>query len=137
MRVVQEPDAVSGRSITIIALCVVVVTAIGVLIAWQLREAARRPIGAEADFHAKRWGEPPAEVNAIELSQFPNAGREDRWEPSPGVQELAVQDPQQYGWSDRARDKVRIPLSRAKELYLLRLEAASRDAGRAGGAGQR
>lgn len=124
MRIIQEAESVHPRAIVIVAVCTVAVTALGVVIAWQLLEATRKPIPAAADFQAKRWGRPPAEVNALEMAPFPSPRGVSARERLPEADTPAATRSDGYSWSDRERGMVRIPIQRAKDLYLAGHRAA-------------
>lgn len=117
MRIAQEPDRVDARVIVIVAVCTVAVIALGVLFARQVRDSV--PDVTQAALQSGRWGRPPEEVNAAELTLFSRI----RPEPPevgarPAEARPAAPREHAYAWSDRERGLVRVPLNVAKELYL-------------------
>jgi hypothetical protein len=111
MRVVHQPDRVNQRAIT--TLFVLMVKALG-----------ERAIGLGVNESvASRWGRPPEDLNAIEMNLFePRTASEH--EAAKGVfsaartGQSAMQRLHGYGWSDRQRGTVHIPIDRAMLLYL-------------------
>jgi hypothetical protein len=118
MRVTQEQDALNERVIVLVAVLGVVATAIGVWLAWQLQGLTERGIGAPVGFVAARQGSPPDDVNAIEMDMFRQRADAERRSGLPA----RLRD---YGWSDRQRGTVHIPLHQAMLLYLAGQRAAA------------
>jgi hypothetical protein len=108
MKVTQEADHVSGRMVTIVAMVTIGVFAVGIAVAWWILTA----IGAPRQPALPDPKQPIAkEINAT-----------DRWlfrEPY-GVagQRTETQRLDSYGWVDRERGIIHIPITRAMELYL-------------------
>ena len=111
MRVTQERDALNERTIVRVAVIGVVATAVGVWLAWQLQNLTERGLGAPVDFVAARQGSPPADMHAIEMNLFGQTAEAKRTRHSPARL-------REYGWSDRQRGTLHIPLDRAVLLYL-------------------
>jgi hypothetical protein len=118
MRVTHEQDALNERVIARVAVLGVVVTAIGVWLAWQLQGLTERSLVAPAGFVAARQGSPPEDMNAIEMNMF----REHTDAEHPSELPARLRD---YGWSDRQRRTVHIPLNQALLLYLAGQRAAA------------
>jgi hypothetical protein len=118
MRIAQESDTLNGRAIVSIALLTLAVAAIGVLVAWQLVVTTRRPIEAMPGFQARRAGPPPAELNGVEMTPFPNAGIGRLGSSDAPMGDRPPPLTERYGWTDQSRGLVYIPVERAKELYL-------------------
>jgi hypothetical protein len=133
-RVALEGDGVRGAWVTSVAIATLVVTACGVAVAWELaRSAGSTPLAA-------RFDEAPEDIQTIELSLLARSGRKRAGKPgiTPSQRPPAMFSEQQradaaarkqlssYGWSDRARGTVHIPLERALELYLQREGSRSR-----------
>jgi hypothetical protein len=145
-----DRDGVNGGVVLLATLATLLVMGLGVAVAHELLTWG---VGAEDPREARaRFGRPPADMNAIEMSLFASrALASPRETPS----EDAERDPaaanglpraasangaappalaadrqaaargaarrlQSYGWSDRERRTVHIPISRAVELYLAR-----------------
>lgn len=140
MRVVQEPDVVSPRAIVIVAALGTLVTAAGVWGAWQLQKQTERSLGVSAsESIVARWGHPPEEQNGVEMSLFgsrsgPIREAKEHAPAPPSRAHGAEQRLHAYGWSDRARGTVHIPIDRALLLYVARAENAPHQAP-AGGPG--
>jgi hypothetical protein len=132
-RVELDGDGVRGSWVTSVALATAVVTACGVAVAWELaRSAGTTPRSA-------RFDESPEDIQTIELSLLTRSGQKGVGQPveAPAQRPPAMFSEQQrvdaaartqlstYGWSDRARGTVHIPLERAFELYLQREGARS------------
>lgn len=121
------PDGVRGHIVIVVAIASTVVMACSVGVAWTI---AQSPGGEE---RAGRWGAPRADVQAIEMSLLPRldatvdqrtAPADASSEPRRGQRE-AERRLTGYGYSDRRRGTVHIPLARAKQLYLERERARS------------
>jgi hypothetical protein len=128
VRIAQEADRVNGRSIVVVGLLTLAITVLGVVVAWMLNESARAPIGAPGSFEAKRWGKPPEDSGGVEMIVFPRAGRRSSSIAATGGDSSSQQRSPAgapYGWSDRGRGFVFIPIERAKELYLSRRRSAT------------
>lgn len=130
MRVAQEPDQVNPRVIVIVAALAVVATAAGTWGAWLLQKQGERAIGVSAsESVVARWGHPPEEQNAIEMSLFGRSSHPVRETeahgPPPGAAGSAPTERLgSYGWSDRAKGTVHIPIDRAMLLYLAKAAQA-------------
>ena len=128
----EAGDDVRGSWVVGVAIATAVVTACGVGVAWELARSSG-PVG-----EAGRWGQAPDGLQAIEMSLLPRARPREGSAPPVASHAARASEPrarmagareqlQSYGWSDRERGLVHIPLDRAKEL-LLRREASERDA---------
>ena len=113
MDVHQEEDRIAGVPITIVltvALGVAAVLGLWALQMMRSREHALRP--------SDRWPEAtlpaPTEISGIEQQLFD--------EPAQGLseRELVRKRLGSYGWVDREREIVHIPIDRAIDLYLER-----------------
>jgi hypothetical protein len=122
---VPPPDGVHGSVVVVVAVAFVAVVACSVWVAWTI---AASPAGEE---RAGRWGAPNADVQAIEMSLLPRSDQASERraapadassEPRRGERE-ARQRLSSYGYSNRSRGTLHIPLARAKELYLERERA--------------
>jgi hypothetical protein len=126
-----DPDGVKGGVVLLVALATLLVMGFGVVVTHELQTWG---VGAEDPRQAPaRFGRPPADMNAIEMSLLaPRALASPRERPTEGAERDpaaaerqaapsgAARRLQSYGWSDRERRTVHIPLSRAVELYLAR-----------------
>lgn len=130
MRVAQEPDQVNPRVIVIVAALTVVATAAGTWAAWLLQKQGERAIGVSAsESVVARWGHPPEEQNAIEMSLFGRGSRPlretDTQSPPPrAADSVPTARLGTYGWADRAEGTVHIPIDRAMLLYLAKTAEA-------------
>lgn len=132
-----DPGGVNGRVVLLVALGTVAVMGLGVAVAWELERTGVRD--AERTGAAGRFDSPPADLNGIEMSLLaPELPTRERPAESrgPTAQTYALRDRrkatsatatgsererlQSYGWNDRERRTVHIPLARAIELYLAR-----------------
>ena len=133
-----DPDGVSGGVVLVVALAAALVMAMGVMVAWQLASYDRHAPGAAP---SGRFGAPPSEMNGIEMSLLVPARGND--EDGRATTRDAAQMPPRarpsnaeaarwlhgYGWVDRARGRVHIPIARAMELYVARQADAASAAG--------
>lgn len=118
-------DGVRGGVVIVVAVASVVVMACSVWVAWTIAES---PAGED---QAGRWGAPNADVHAIEMSLLPrsDAAVDRRTVPADASSEPwrnereAKRRLSSYGYIDRRRGTVHIPLERAKQLYLERERA--------------
>jgi hypothetical protein len=108
----QEPDLIASRPVLLVVVATVVLTAVGVAVAWLLEVGQLGAI--QGDAPPPRPPRIPTEVSAIETQIFARRaqGLEDnraaeRWLSS-------------YGWIDREQGVVHIPIEAAIELYLSR-----------------
>lgn len=122
------PDGVRGRVVVVVAIAAVVVMACSVAVAWTI---ARSTTGVG---RAARWGAPRPDVQAIEMSLLPRSDAVvDRRAPADASSEPRRSEREaqgrlsSYGYRDRDRGTVHIPLARAKQLYLERELARSRE----------
>jgi hypothetical protein len=116
MRVTQEPDRLHVRAVTLTALAGTAFMALGVVIAWNVRGITERSAAPAAEPIATRWGEPPADLNAIEMGMFAPASKA---VPSPAPPSSLVPERlREFGWSDKPHGIVFIPIEQAKLLYL-------------------
>jgi hypothetical protein len=124
MRVTQEADQVSPRVISIVALLAVLATAVGAGGAWLLQKQRERSLGvSSSESITARWGHPPEERNAVETSLFGSRSRplretEAHGPPPQSAGSAATERLGSYGWSDRERGTVHIPIDRAMLLYV-------------------
>lgn len=116
MRVTQEPDVIADRVILTVVVVSIAVTAVGVGVAWALHEPKPSVAGRE-DTAVMKPQVVPAEVNAMETTFFNERVNvpPPRWG---GAKAL-----ESYGWVDRDRGLVHIPINRAIELWLERRAA--------------
>lgn len=101
----QEPDLVPGRPILAVVAGAIAATALGVAIAWRLADCGGpRPHPATM----------PAEVSAVETTLF--------GERAQGIEDHRAAEAwlSSYGWVDRERGIVHIPIDAAIDLYLRR-----------------
>jgi hypothetical protein len=120
-----HPEGIRGGVIVVVAVATSVVVACGVWVAWTIAGSMgdREP--------AARWGAPSDDIQAIEMSLLPriDAEREQGAAPKDASSEPRRFDREararlgSYGYSDRRRGTVHIPLARAKQLYLERERA--------------
>ncbi|HLV64191.1 MAG TPA: hypothetical protein VKY73_00195 [Polyangiaceae bacterium] len=105
MNVEQEPDRVNGRFISITAAVSVAITGIGVLIAWVLMDGKEGVLAA-----SPRSAEPPREVSQTEMTLF----RGEVVTTNVAARRMR----ESFGWVNRERRVVHIPLERAIDLYI-------------------
>lgn len=110
MKVSQERDQLPHRTLTGVGVGLVAATAVFVLVAWLLLRCTESPGLAPP----ARDQPPPDEVNRMELTLFDTLPRP--------LSAYAVKRVwlRSYGWIDRDRGLVHIPIERAIELYLER-----------------
>lgn len=111
MEVQQEDDLLAGRAISVVgAVLVAIVIGTGFSVAGMLARHERelRPSGVFPEARLPR----PTERSAIEQHSFAGESQAMRQR----AREQAVLD--SYGWVDRERGIVRIPIERAIELYV-------------------
>lgn len=106
-RIEQEPDTVAQRLITYCALAVVVISAIGILIAAGLLRGAAGSLRPEQAPAA-----PAKKLGILEASQIGPF--------SPGPVNATVDAGRPYQWVDREAGLVRVPVEVAIDLYLAR-----------------
>jgi hypothetical protein len=130
-RVHVESDGIRGSWIVVVAIGTVIVMACGVAVAWEISRGA-----GSAEGQAARWGTAPDDVQSIEMSLLPQSGvarakgrsvasaTVGRLPSMFSVQQRADASAESrlssYGWNERERGTVHIPLARAMELYLKR-----------------
>jgi hypothetical protein len=123
--ILPAADGVRGGVVIVIAIAAVLVMACSVWVAWTI---ARSPV---VDRTTARWGAPSPDVQAIEMSLLPRSDSAGEQHSAPADaateprrnQSEARQRLSSYGFSDRSRGTVHIPLARAKQLYLERERA--------------
>jgi len=105
----QEADVVESRSVLVVMAGVIVATVIGVWIAWLLLGR-----GEEQVEGARRGAGIPPEVSAMETGTFSDRAQ--------GLEthQAAERWLSAYGWVDRDRGLVHIPIETAMKLYLER-----------------
>ncbi len=109
----QEPDLVPGRKIAGVAAGVVASTIAGVLAAWGIARCDARDVEDER-FTRRVRDEASVEVNGIERALFriEAQGLE--------MNQRAAAHLSSYGWIDRDRGIVRIPIEAAFQVVLAR-----------------
>ena len=107
----QESDLVPGRTIATVAAGVVVASAIGVLAAYAIRRASARELAGGAPPARPHV---PAEVNAMEAVPFSVEAQ------GLDMNRRAAAYLASYGWIDRERGLVHIPIEAAFEVVLAR-----------------
>jgi hypothetical protein len=135
-----DPAGVAGRVVMVVAVGTAVVMGLGVVVAWQLESAGTERV--DLDRTSARFGAPPADMNGIEMSLIAAGsdaarGRITHGSPPAAAaagSRAAEQRLKEYGWVDRERGRVHIPIERALELYLAQEGAMGNRAapGRAG-----
>jgi hypothetical protein len=110
MKVRQQSDTLPARFILTVTAFAVGATAIGVGAAWLLQGARHRDLGG-GPLSGSAEPSPPPEMNAVEMDLFaaPLA---------PPAPSRPTVDLESYGWVDRDTGVIRIPMSRAFDLYL-------------------
>jgi hypothetical protein len=111
MKVTQEAERLNQRVILLVSAGVIIATLLGVLFAWLLLDFEVGTMPA-VERLSERQPRPPAEVNQIETTQFRHATAR---RPTAAAARHRLGS---YGWSDRERQLVRIPVDRAIELRL-------------------
>lgn len=111
-QVEQEPDVVPSRGVLVSLVATLAIIALGTLVAWAI-EAAGGATGAARPAPAA-----PTEVNAMERTVFDERaqGLESR--------DQAEQALRAYGWIDRERGIIHIPIDVAIDLTIAGQEAA-------------
>jgi hypothetical protein len=111
MKVEQEDDLLAGRALTALGVAVVLIVigaGFGVSCLVVGRERTLRPSGAFPERLLPR----PSEHSAIEQDSFERPSRAKR------QHEREAKVLGSYGWTDRGRGLVRIPIDRAIDLYV-------------------
>ncbi|HTL32026.1 MAG TPA: hypothetical protein VL326_02810 [Kofleriaceae bacterium] len=106
----QEADIIPGRSVAATGVGVIVAIVLGALAAYGIDACRTHELGYEAAPHESM----PAEVNAMETTVFTSEAQ--------GIEshERAEQVLASYGWVDRDKQLVRVPIEVAFELLLAR-----------------
>ncbi|HVY25711.1 MAG TPA: hypothetical protein VHB79_04140 [Polyangiaceae bacterium] len=117
MRVDSEPDRIDPRFLLGVGAVSLAVTALCCGLAWLVLVCSRSDSESRA-FHHTRAARPPAEINQVEANLLD--GSSSRPDAAAARRRL-----QSFGWSERERGLVRVPLDRAFELY----ESGQRAAG--------
>jgi hypothetical protein len=119
----QQPDVVPGRAIAAVIAAAMVATAVGVAIAWGLADCGRGAGSGVAEPGAPdrapaRPARMPSEVSAVETTLFDERAQ--------GLEDRAAAEAwlSSYGWVDRERGIVHIPIDAAIDLYLRRRAAS-------------
>ena len=122
----QEPDLVPSNLVVAAILGVIVAIAIGCVVAQGVATWRTAALAGDPSAPAEQMQGIPAEVNAIETPPF-SVGAE-------GLEEhrVAADWLSSYGWIDRGRRIIHVPIDVAFDLYLARL--ASLPEPRRGGA---
>jgi hypothetical protein len=109
----QEPDVVPARPIVAALIAALIATALGTAIAWRLADCSG-PAHDRSAGAAHPHNRVPPEVSAVETTQFEERaqGLEDR--------RAAEAWLSSFGWVDRERRIVHIPIESAIDLYLRR-----------------
>lgn len=126
-KVQVDPGGVRGGLVLIVAFGTALMMGLGVALAWEIQRVS---VSSSPAPLAGRFGAPPAQLDAIEMSLFargepPRGGDTERRAP-PSVNEgtdavsAAREHLGAYGWSDREHGRVFIPIARAMQLYLAR-----------------
>ena len=110
MKDVEEREDVPPRAILGLTLGFVLLVAVGVLLVVLLLKLARREPSASAV--PSRAMQQREEVNHLELSLFATAPRESK------SRARAIERLGSYGYVDRQRGIVHIPIDRAIDLYV-------------------
>ena len=111
----QEPDRIASRPVLTVVLATIVATAIGVLVAWWLEIGQLAQI--RGDLPPTRPAQVPTEVNAMETAPF--ARRAQGLETNQAAEAWLGS----WGWLDRERGLVHMPIDTAIDLYLSGQEA--------------
>lgn len=106
----QEADIIPGRTIAGVGIGVIVAIVIGALAAYLIDACRTHELGYESIPHETM----PAEVNAMETTVFASEAQ--------GIEShgRAEQVLASYGWVDRDKQLVRVPIEVAFELLLAR-----------------
>jgi hypothetical protein len=110
MKVESEPDRVDQRFVVAAGLATFVITVLCCAVAWLVLRGSSSK-AAIAVVHQLRAERPPAEVNWIEANLL--EGKPARPPMTDEQHHLSS-----FGWSDRARGVIHIPVERAFDLYL-------------------
>jgi hypothetical protein len=116
MKVESEPDRVDPRFVIAVASASVAITGLCCGIAWLVLRTSNSGQALDA-FHRTRTARPPAEINQIEADLIQSKSQ-------PPDAALARSRLQSFGWSDRERGVVHVPIERAFDLYLSGARAA-------------
>lgn len=110
----QEPDVVAGKMIAGVIGGVIASIIIGVLVMWGIEGFRTRELHGNPGAPAEQISGLPRQVNALETEPFVLG--------ADGIQgnELAEHVLESYGWVDRNRQIVRVPITVAFDLYLAR-----------------
>lgn len=115
MNISQEDDRVSGRTVIIVGVVAIVISAVAIAIAWWILSATAAPRQpALPGPHAPIAGDEAA-TRAIDMGRQLFAARRDLLDRSATMQRL-----DSYGWVNQQERIVHIPIRRAMELYVQR-----------------
>lgn len=122
----QEPDAVPSGLVTAIIGLVIVAIGVAVVIMRGMETHRTRELRGDPRASAVQRTGVPGEVNAMETAPFALEAQ--------GIMdhELAGLRLGRYGWVDRARQIVHVPIGVAFDLYLARQQAAGAPQARRG-----
>ncbi|HWO10864.1 MAG TPA: hypothetical protein VNN80_15325 [Polyangiaceae bacterium] len=134
MKIVPEPDHLDARvplGLLAVSIATLLLSALLTLVVrWSAPASQAAPGGAASRVAAARIapataapaaleGALPRPLTARELPGVPAGGLFERHEPAVSTRD-APERLKRYGWVDRERRLVHIPIDRAKELYLAR-----------------
>jgi hypothetical protein len=110
----QEADLIRGGAVTGVAIGVVLATILGVWVAWGIGSCTTRELGGRWARAGTAGERVPPEVNAIETGTFRAQAQ--------GIELNRRTEAylSTYGWVDRNRGIVHVPLDVAFDLYLAR-----------------
>ena len=111
MKIAQEPDRVDQRVVLIVAASAVLVTVAGVLIAWGVLRWSSADLSAHVGQVSARSFSVPKEVSDTEMTLFDSL---DGRRPASRLPARL----QSYGFVDRDRERVHVPIQHAMQLYL-------------------
>jgi hypothetical protein len=113
MKVRQEDDRVAGKPFLAVMAAVLVVTAIGVLVAWLIEDCRADALGPRAEpAPLMQVHRIPDQIGWMQLRLF------DEEAPSLRLRVPQEQRLHGYGWVSREQGVIHIPIERAMELYL-------------------
>lgn len=114
MKLTQSADVINRNHVLRLTMLGVAATAAGALIAWVLMNHNQAQLGFVPAQLRHRPSAQPTEVNQIETGLL-----DDRSE-APPKPRPARRWLDSFGWTDKKRERIHIPIDRAIDLYLER-----------------
>jgi hypothetical protein len=113
----QEPDVLPSRLIATVIVCVIVAMVIGVSTMKIIEDYRTRDLDGDPRAGAEEMSGMPVVVNAMPTEPFVMAAQ------GAAANDSAERVLEGYGWIDRDRQILRVPITVAFDLYLTRRPA--------------